>query len=167
MQQGESEVKPKKRETFHIIKTPQLSKMISEIQKVRGSSSAAEVIRFCITQYYVGDFRKEQYGYQAGSKTAERRIAKAEASSELENTLMSLDGKKDEEVTNLLLETGYLSNANGFMMEDGDWRVRINDAGKRVLTLFYRGSDSKADIMTWEELKGGLEKFLRAKQNVS
>lgn len=141
--------------------TPQFKKMIEDIGLARGGMNQTETIKFCVSEYYYGEYRKQTLGYFAGHAPEARRTKKAAIQEQLD----AIDVMNDKDLTEYIHSSGLIKPEDE---EQGTFFARTDEAtGIRMIAFKYHGQASVSDRWTMGELKGELEKHLKDKMRNS
>lgn len=134
---------------------PLFRKMIEEIGNFRGGMNQTETIKFCVSEYYYGQFRKQTIGYFSGTKTHANRMKRED----INRTIDALENMNDKELTAYIHTIGLITPEDE---ELGTFFAHTDEAtGIRMIAFKYHDQTSFSDRWTINELKKELEKHLK------
>jgi len=149
----------KTRKTFQLSANERFFEKVQEVANEKGIS-LSEAIRTGFDRYYSEQYRKEIYGYQAGTQSGDRS-PKAQAGMQLKASIEKIATYSEEELISFLKEIGFYQ-AN--LEVAGCWYTVGNHAtGRRG--LIYHTANERADSLEIEngELTEEVRKFLKTK----
>ncbi len=161
-----SKEKKEKGRLYHISLGKLSTERFEELQKhydYEGEPSS--MFKMLINTVYDGDYRRIQYGYQSGMKTAKTREIKGEKDSERDEVFKNMEGMDDAVLSRFLIDIGFSPGNEYFDFETKAKKfiVRTNSVGIReygelhedVATekqVYYRS------IWTWTEMIKNVQK---------
>lgn len=162
----------KENETISAKKTIHLSisgKLYQDVQEMAGHYGGVEVpemIRTALTRFYNDTFRKEAYGYMAG--TSERTLVKKTPGAKIsdrEEMVLRLNNMTNDEVTAWITSGDFMTKSE---KEAEDWMCRTSpDTGKREIYGIRKnmGPESKYErtVMDWPMFISEVRKYYKAK----
>jgi hypothetical protein len=139
--------------TTHVQFGEAMDKKIDEMQEYYSLRSRAEMIRNAINGFYGLQYRKERFGYQAGTGSKkDTRISEMEKWDKLSKT------GTDEEIIDFCREIGYFKLYEE--KYDCDVVIEKKETGEKGMALHYHNNAPSLFYQTMTELKDDVLQFL-------
>lgn len=160
-----NEEAPSRYTRISITVTRQMLQALRDVVVARGMMSISELFRSVFSDYFENDFRKNFLGYQAGIAPAAARVDRKAKQQSIDDRLKIIDTGTNADIDAFLQECGYIdSRIDPPDREHYTERMVNRPSGKRLWCIVYHNGSSIAEMMSLQELKEDVARFLKAKK---